>query len=763
MKTTMPLAASLCALALGTPARAQTPDTETDTETDPSDDVRGHEVVVVEGAAPIDTTASVATADATDIQRSNAVNVEDAIKYLPNLHVRKRYVGDANAVLQIRGISTWQTARTDVVADGMPLSYHLQTRYSGAPRWALVSPEEVERIDILYGPFAASQSGHSMAGTVDITTRMPETREVVAQLATFAQRYRHYGTEGDYLGYKAYVSAGDRVGDLRYFVAYNHLDNEGQPQTWGAVSGPFEDAAGEPGVTGAYADADPRGLDRIVYGERGTEEVRQHLAKLKLAYELDPRLRAQSSVALLDRETARGEGVNYLRDAAGNPVWSCPCDFEGQSFTIRPGDFAAGTRRQTDVLSALRVDADLADGWRLEANGSYYRILRDEDRSHDRSSADPAYTGAGIITVFDHTQWATLDARVAGDRFLHDTVAVEAGYQLAHYGLQVRQFTSDAVASGERDDLRNASGGTTQLHALHAQLRWSRAGFDVTPGVRQEVWRSLDGFYDDRSGTTDTRHADRSLWRTSPKLVAGYETIGGLRVQAAAALAYRFPIVEELFQNEYSQVSTSLADARLRPERGFHKEVSLVQRLEGGSAALHVYEDDVRDVIFNQRDMDTSVSTFLNMDRVRTRGVEASFAKRGMFYLPRLDLGVSVAVQDATILENAANPEIEGNRFPRVPRLRASASGTYQLTRAWNLSLGARYSSHQHDRLENDDTVSGYGAIDSFFVMDAHSTYELADLGLAVSVGVDNLLDETYFVYHPYPQRMFYTDVRWSY
>lgn len=798
MRTSSLLATSLCALALSTSARAQAPDNSPPTPppadeqapqspadqpqppaeqtpaepppppaehaADSTAEVHGYEVVEIEDKAPIDTAGARAQVTAADLQRSNVVNAEDALKYLPNIHVRKRYVGDPNGVLQIRGISTWQTARTDVVADGMPLSYHLETRYSGAPRWALVSPEEIERIDVIYGPFSAAQSGHAMAGTVDITTRMPDKREVVAHVATFAQPYRHYGTDDLYVGYQAHASSGDRVGKLRYFVSYSRLDNEGQPQSWGTVAGPFNAAATtEPSVTGAYSDHDPRGTDRLVYGDRGTENIQQHLAKLKLGYELTPRVRALSSVAFLDRESARAEGANYLRDASGATVWSCPCNLDGQSFDIRPGDFAASTRRQSDVLAALRVQADLAKGWRLEGNGSYYQVLRDRDRAHDRSTADPAFTGSGIVTEYDSTRWGTASVKLAGDRFLHDSLSIESGYQLANYGLALRQYTSADVAAGDKDALRTASGGKTDLHALYAQVRWSRAGFDVTPGIRQELWRTYGGFYDDGSMTTDTDHDARRLWRTSPKLVVGYQPVKRTRIQAAVARAYRFPIVEELFRNEYSQVSTSLADATLRPERGFHKALSVVQRVGDGSAAVHLFEDDVRDVIFSQRDIDTRVSTFLNMDRVRTRGAEATFNKRGMFFVPRLDLGVSVAIQQATILENVRNPDVEGNRFPRVPRLRASGHGTYRVTDDWDLSLGARYSSKQYDRLENDDTGSGFGAIDAFFVMDAHSTYRFDALGLALSVGVDNLLNERYFVFHPYPQRMFYTDLRWSY
>ena len=43
----------------------------------------------------------------------------------------------------MRGANMFQTARTMVFADGMPLHSLLETRWSGAPRWGLVAADEL--------------------------------------------------------------------------------------------------------------------------------------------------------------------------------------------------------------------------------------------------------------------------------------------------------------------------------------------------------------------------------------------------------------------------------------------------------------------------------------------------------------------------------------------------------------------------------------------------------------------------------------------
>ena len=87
----------------------------------------------------------------------NATDSEDALRYFPSLLVRKRYIGDYNhAVLSSRASGTGNSARSAVYADGILLSNYLGNGATYAPRWGLVTPEEIERVDVMYGPFSAA-------------------------------------------------------------------------------------------------------------------------------------------------------------------------------------------------------------------------------------------------------------------------------------------------------------------------------------------------------------------------------------------------------------------------------------------------------------------------------------------------------------------------------------------------------------------------------------------------------------------------------
>ena len=97
--------------------------------------------------------------------------------------MRKRYIGDYDhAVLASRASGTGNSARSLVYADGILLSNLLGNGATFTPRWGLVTPEEIERVDVLYGPFSAAYPGNSVGAVVDYVTRMPDAFEAHAKV-----------------------------------------------------------------------------------------------------------------------------------------------------------------------------------------------------------------------------------------------------------------------------------------------------------------------------------------------------------------------------------------------------------------------------------------------------------------------------------------------------------------------------------------------------------------------------------------------------
>ena len=158
--------------------------------------------------------APVTEISAEELQAINFTNVEDAIASEPSITVRKRYIGDPNATLGIRSANMFQTTRSMVFADGLPLHYFLQSQYSGAPRWSVVAPNEVESVEVVYGPFSAEYAGNAMGGVVNIETKKPQEREITVEGAIFAQQYDRLERDEDLFGNRFFTSYSERFDNI---------------------------------------------------------------------------------------------------------------------------------------------------------------------------------------------------------------------------------------------------------------------------------------------------------------------------------------------------------------------------------------------------------------------------------------------------------------------------------------------------------------------------------------------------------------------
>ena len=200
-----------------------------------------------------DTPGVVETVTREQIDARNIVNTEDALKYAPNVMVRKRFTGDRNSVFAGRDFNELQSARGLVYADGLLLSNLLGNSYSFPPRWSMVFPDEIQQVDVIYGPFSALYPGNSLGATVLISTRMPKQFEASADVKAFTQHFSLFGVNQNFNGSEASASIGDRIGKFSYFLGVNHLENTSQPLQFATLAKSSTPAkAGDTPVTGAY-------------------------------------------------------------------------------------------------------------------------------------------------------------------------------------------------------------------------------------------------------------------------------------------------------------------------------------------------------------------------------------------------------------------------------------------------------------------------------------------------------------------------------
>ena len=704
----------------------------------------------------------------TDIEAESisVTTVEDFVKYEPSMVVRKRYVGDSNGVVGMRGSNMFQTARTMVYADGLPLHYLLESQWNGSPRWSLVSADETQAVEVVYGPFSAEYSGNAMGGVINIETKLPQEQEFHAEASAFSQDYEHMGHDYNTTGHREFFSYGDKFGDLSLYLFHNHLENDSQPMTFrsGATGG--VPLAADPDISsGAIKGQDSTGTDVIYYGDSGEEEVTTDLTKLKLGYKFGNWL-TKLTVAYEDREK-KTDPNNWLVDDSGNPVWSGDADFNGELFTVGGGwsnPFSVSEQNRETLLVGAGLEGSLGQtGWLLNVDFSYFEILEDETRTSTLNPDNPLYTSAGRVKEQDNTGWETFDIKARTDRFLNrDDMNFVTGYHYDHYSFELNEYNSPDYKSGTKSSQRSSVGGETVMHAIFAQWGWNiTPEWDMALGARYEDWEMQDGFfYKWGWGGKIEDYKDRSEDGFSPKFSLGFTPEGPWKYRYSLAKAYRFPIVEELYKNEEkSDGSSTIADASLEPEVGIHHNLMIERAIPDGFVRVNLFHENVDDVIFNQTDITVTpnVSTFLPVDEVETSGAEFIIQQTSIFD-SNLDVRFNVAYTESEVKKNNADPSTEGNDFPRLPDWRSNVLLTYHVNSMWDLSTGVRYAANSYGRLDNTDNKDNvYGAQDSYTFVDLKVNFRPTQES-RIGFGIDNVTNEEAFVAHPWPQRSVYLE-----
>lgn len=174
-----------------------------------------------------DVPSNSASKTAEDLREQNLFNPEDALKYVPNTSIRKRYIGDRNSMIGGRSFGTLQPSRGLAYVDGYLISNFLG-RFDG-PRWNMITPEAIARVDVLYGPFSAIYPGNSIGTTVVTTEREPRGFEASARITGYRQRFELYDDAADYDGHQLSAFVGSRLDSgLWYSLSANRQNSTSQ-------------------------------------------------------------------------------------------------------------------------------------------------------------------------------------------------------------------------------------------------------------------------------------------------------------------------------------------------------------------------------------------------------------------------------------------------------------------------------------------------------------------------------------------------------
>lgn len=730
----------------------------TDTNTDPV------ETILVRGARGeasglegLSTPGFGVGVDEAQIGAVNAFNVEDSFKYAPNLIVRKRYIGDNNATLSFRSMHTTQTPRALVSIDGFTISNFLGASFNTAPKWGVLAPGDIDRVEIMYGPSSARYSGHAMGGALLMSLREVEENQARLSLQAFQGTYDYYATDETLTGWSMDGGVDYRLGDRGFLsLSYRRFENEGQPQQWRSlVGGPQRQALIDQDLVAPdYFDRAIRD-DELSFltlgGQDSVVKSQEDQLRLRAHYDLTPRWRVRALLALLNDEERADTPKSFLRDTAG------------QASFIGLNGVRQSTAKDLELLIGLGLSGEVS-GWQLDIAASRFDVLNNEER---QSATFDFKTGLaplnGQVAIGNDTAWTHLDFIAQRSFGIHD-LALGASY--AGYHFDTPRYNTNAWREGAGESLANASGGKIRLYGVFIEDTLSlSSNWTATLGLRAEHWRAEDGYL--LNGATRVDYASREEDALSPKAALNFTPNDTWSLSASIALATRFPTVGELYQASLIAYGPNVGELNfgafnpdLKPEEAVDYQLTLTRSFDQAALTVSLFKQDVSNSLFSQTVPELATSLTTNIDKIETQGVDIVLGTEDLLIVG-LSLDANLSLIEAEVTKNAIDPSLEGNRVPRVPSVRANISVRYSPNEAWLFAAGWRYQDTPERNIENNATsqCGTFYCVSDFSIIDVKATRHFENFDL--SLGVDNLNDERAFVYHPYPGRTVMAELRW--
>ncbi len=673
-----------------------------------------------------------------DLQQRNLSTVDQALNLTPGGYFRRgKGLMDTAANISLRGLPT--TRRTAVLLNGIPLN----DSYTGSINFTSVNLEDVERIEVVRGPFSSLYGSNAMGGVINIISKQPE--------GTGARVRLGYGdgfsaNEAQENLREIAVSANLQVTEsLGLRASFSHRATDGYPTDF--VTRITEPPAS---LSGAIATTDTLGNPRYVIGHRGDNGYQDDNLALAGRYRLSGTSDLAVQYIRSRSEYDYRDPRSLLRNAAGDEQFitaggDIPQDTPTSNYLAGPGgtdeDLYIGsyTSRIGEFNSQLTLGyIHQLDGWFVTPDVT-------------ASITDGPGTGSSTETSHRIADWQL--ETLIGHRHI-----ITAGfyYRLGDAGntehslVNWRDRSSETALSYEAE-------GQDLTYALFLQYR-----FEINDkltsylGIRQDWWETRRGMANSVGVDGYPIHyASRSDRHTSPKMALVYRHSPTTRYRFAAGNSFRAPAIFELYRTWLSPLSgtTFQSNPDLNPETVSSWEVGLDHQLDDDMRLAATWFDNrMRDFIYR-----TVVSTsppiqrFENAAKAHSRGVELSLS--GVFY--QVNWQASYTYTDALIDSNPLIPDSEGMQIIQIPKNVATLSIDWRRGRL-GLNGSARYVDERFNRDDNSDRVKGvFGAYDSYFLADLSAGYQLTDQ-LSASFSIDNLTDEQWYDFYLSPGRSWF-------
>jgi iron complex outermembrane recepter protein len=700
-------------------------------------------VIVTATRTEVDTDkapASTSVIPESEIKARNTILIDQSLNTLPGVILtRTKGMADSMPAVGLRGFggSGSSQSRVLVLLDGEPLN----DGYTGQVMWSAIPTSEINRVEVVRGPFSALYGGNAMGGVINILTRPVDKRHFELNSQFGSQNTGDYSA--DY---------SERFFDkLGVAFGYQREQTVGYPST--LIAKTASSGSAGTAVSGAIATTTTTGAQTFIIGNAGHNWYHQNAYRGRAEYAFNSKTSAYVQYIRQQWDYGYGHYESYLRDASGNTVKTGTVNFMvngvSKQIKITPYSFMpSGPGGGASNFYHARILRALSDRQTLEFSGGMFDLPISWYTTP--GTAADYRTGAGTYANTASRSWHanalwSISRTKAGD------ILVGMEFRRA----RASSVNFNATNYSDRDTTTTqtyAAAGKSNTYAVYAQDQYQvMSRLQVVAGGRMDHWSTFDGGNNSFGTSVPVSYPSRSETSYNGKLSALYSASDSTILRASVGNAFHSPTVYNLYRTWVSSSGiTYQSNPYLKPEHILSWEFGVRQKI-GNRIKVEgtYYENHVSDLIYSSTTGTTNVTH--NAGKSRTRGLELSGEDR---LLSWLTFSASYTFNDAVITENALIPASIGKQVTYVPR--NAATGMLMASwKRWSGTLSERTVGHIYASSDNSNMQTVWGvptSYDGYSVVGASVNYDI-NKHFTVYGSVDNLLDRYYYQYYVSPGR----------
>lgn len=711
----------------------------------------------------VEAPANVSVITSDKLEKTNNQRLGDALNAkVPGLYLRGTALGNARPggtmLSSMRGQGGTLT-KIAVLVDGM----NMVDAYSGQINWAMVSMEDVERIEVVPGVGSSLYGGNAMGGVISVTTKAPTRKEMSFKAGKgfgdsngkyASALYRDKFENG--LGLVFGASQNDRDG---YVAEYVTKTPSGAP------------AGGAVAVNGAIPARTVIGATTYIVGDKGLNASSTKNAHAKVYFDLSPVSKVNAGFAYTDAKSLGTAYRSYLMNAAtGNllPITTTATSLSlnGLGTSIKETDFAGGVPAGTTVWRYFAgYDGEVWGNAKLSLNAG--KIDRD-NWSGSPSATATLTSGAGTMNSSPNSTanaMAQLTMPIGERQLLIGGVATEVGM------LHLKKYSTS--------NWTDVDSKTAMLDQVDAKSVTNSLFFQDQIAMGERLTMYLSGRYDAwKAGGTGVVitgsypgtfvYPDRNESAFSPKLAGVYQFSDRFSVKSSIGTGFRAPTNYYLFANPTFSGAAApngkmiYANPNLKPEKALAFDMGTEYGFaQGGNVKATYFITKTTDLIYQKV---TKVPQYTDpvinrvIDYIAQQENTGSSLSRGIELAGEyplvdwLSVSGSYAYTDARITSDLTNSGMYGKRVTNVPKNMATLAFE---GRQGDFSgmLSARYVGEVFSNNDNSDVIKGiWTGYSKYTVVNFKAGYQITK-SLRANLMVDNLFNRQYFEYYRMPGR----------